>query len=135
MSSTIEQYREAKNNYLKLKNQAKKQLVTRFNELANELLQLQRELLEDFGHKVTIPTKPKKTSASKPVSKPVAKEEKSAPAKTAPPPPSPKLLELQKLLGREKNKLTRLQAAGKPTKATDDRIYELEDEIRLQQSK
>ena len=38
-STTIEQYREAKNHYLKLKNQAKKELVARFNALAAELLQ------------------------------------------------------------------------------------------------
>src|SRR3954471_18379594 len=33
MSTTLDQYREAKNNYLKLRNQAKKELIARFNEL------------------------------------------------------------------------------------------------------
>jgi len=55
--TTIEQYREAKSHYLKLKNQAKKELVARFNALATELLQVQRELLEDFGEKISLPKK------------------------------------------------------------------------------
>ena len=58
--TTIEQYREAKTQYLKLKNQAKKELVARFNALAAELLQVQRELLEDFGEKLSLPTKPRR---------------------------------------------------------------------------
>ena len=66
MSNTIDQYREAKNSYLKLRNQAKKELIARFHEVANEMLQIQRELLEDFGEKVPLPTKGKKP---KPVKK------------------------------------------------------------------
>jgi hypothetical protein len=66
MSSTIDQYREAKNSYFKLRNQAKKELVARFNELANELLQLQRELLEDFGEKVAMPSRSKNGLQSPP---------------------------------------------------------------------
>jgi hypothetical protein len=40
-------------------------------------------------------------------------------------------MELRKQLERQKKKLTDTQAAGKPTKAVEDRIYELEDELRL----
>jgi len=65
MSNTIDQYREAKATYQKLHNQAKKELVVRFNQLAVELFQIQRELKEDFGHKVTIPTKSKSARASR----------------------------------------------------------------------
>ena len=50
MSNTIDQYREAKATYQKLHSQAKRELVARFNQLAAELLQIQRELKEDFGH-------------------------------------------------------------------------------------
>ena len=76
-STTIEQYREAKNQYLKLKSQAKKELLARFNALASELLQVQRELLEDFGEKVSLPAKgspPKKpkSPAAAPAAAPVA---------------------------------------------------------------
>src|SRR6185369_6799706 len=71
MSTTIDQYREAKNSYLKLRNQAKKELIARFNELATELLQLQRELLEDFGEKIAMPSKNTKGKTAKP-SRPTA---------------------------------------------------------------
>ncbi len=132
MPTRIDEYREAKNTYFKLRNQAKKELISRFHELAQELLQLQRELLEDFGEKIAIPAKPKKSrGAAK-----SAKSGTSAPAPSAPAgPPSPKVLQIQKQLAQQKKKLADTQAAGKPTKAVEDRIYELEDELRLAQSK
>ena len=124
MSSTIDQYREAKNSYLKLRNQAKKELIARFHEVANEMLQIQRELLEDFGEKVPLPTKGKKP---RPVKKVAA-----APV-TSPEPISPKVLAIQKQLERQKKKLADTKEAGKATKTLEDRIYELEDELRLAQ--
>jgi hypothetical protein len=130
MSNTIDQYREAKNNYLKLRNQAKKELVARFNELAAELLRIQRELLEDFGEKIAMPAKGKKTKpvkAAAPPAKPVQREEPAA--------PSPKIILIQKQIEKLNKKLADTQAAGKPVKAVQDRIYELEDEIRLLQEK
>ena len=59
LSNTIEQYREAKNTYLKLQAQAKKDLLTRFHQLEDELLQVQSELREDFGLRVAVRLKPK----------------------------------------------------------------------------
>ena len=128
-STTIEQYREAKNQYLKLKSQAKKELVARFNALASELLQVQRELLEDFGEKVSLPSKgsaaAKKPKAPAPV--PAGVTAAPNPANTA------KVALLTKQLDKQKKKLEDLKAAGKPSKPVEDRIYELEDEIRLLQ--
>jgi hypothetical protein len=129
MSDRINQYREAKDTYFRLRNQAKKELVARFNELAQELFDLQRELLEDFGEKIAIPTKPKKKRASKPA-KAAAAKQSARQAGT-----NPKVTATQKELQRQKKKLTDLQAAGKATKAVEDRIYELEDELRLAQGK
>ncbi len=126
MSTTVDQYREAKNSYLKLKNQAKKELVARFNELAAELLQIQRELLEDFGEKIALPLKGKKPKFAK-----------AAPVKTAavpavePSAPSPKMLALEKQIETQRKKLAAAQSAGKPAKVFEDRIYELEDALRL----
>lgn len=128
MSPTIEAYREAKANYMKLRNQAKKELIARFNELGAEILAVQRELLEDFGEKVTLPARAAAKKGVKASAKP------AAPAATKPAPaaaPSPKVSALQKQLDKQKQKLAALQAAGKPTKAVEDRIYEVEDEIRL----
>lgn len=129
-TTTIDQYREAKNSYLKLRNQAKKELIARFNELATELLQLQRELLEDFGEKIPLPSK---SSKGKPVksAKPVVKTE----APPQPSVPSPKIAALGKQIEKLKKKLAETQAAGKPVKVMEDRIYELEDDLRLLKEK
>ncbi|MFN9299695.1 MAG: hypothetical protein ACK6DZ_18545 [Acidobacteriota bacterium] len=124
MSNTLAQYREARQNWMKLRNQAKKELIARFHEVSAELLQIQRELLEDFGEKVTIPTKAKKGVAKKAaaavavVSAPVIKD-------------SPEVAALKKKIEAQQKKLNEVRAAGKPTKAIEDRIYELEDDLRL----
>ena len=132
MSTTIDQYRDAKSHYLKLRAEAKKDLLRRFQELANELLLIQRELMEDFGHKVSLPAKgkkPKKGAAAAAVQT----ISKQAPAKVEA--ISPKEIAIQKQLEKSRKKLAETQAAGKPTKAVEDRIYELEDELRLVQAK
>jgi hypothetical protein len=117
MSTSLDQYRAAKADYLKLRNQAKKELIARFNELANEMLSIQRELLEDFGEKVAMPAKGKK---------------KPAPAASAAP-NEKRAAAIQKQIDTQKKKLSDLQGSGKPTKTAEDRIYELEDELRLAQ--
>lgn len=127
MSTTLEQYREAKSSYLKLKNQARKELIARFNGLASEMLQIQRELLEDFGEKVAIPSKPKKASARPAAASAAAPE----PLAAEPAPPSPKMKALQKQLAKLQQKLAETKAAGKPTKVLDDKIYEVEDDLKL----
>ncbi|HYI96842.1 MAG TPA: hypothetical protein VEX68_25090 [Bryobacteraceae bacterium] len=126
--TTIEQYREAKNHYLKLKNQAKKELVARFNALAAELLQVQRELLEDFGEKVSLP----KTSTPKKVKAPVASPAATVAPESGPADPA-KVASLNRQLHKQRKRLEELKSAGKATKAVEDRIYELEDELRLLQ--
>jgi hypothetical protein len=128
-TTTIEQYREAKNQYLKLKSQAKKELVARFNALASELLQVQRELLEDFGEKVTLPAKPSAAKKPKPSGTPPA----PAPAAVPSPANGARAAALTRQLDKQKKKLEEMKAAGKPAKTVEDRIYELEDEIRLLQ--
>ena len=129
MSNRINEYREAKDTYFRLRNQAKKELIARFHEVAQELFQLQRELLEDFGEKIAIPSKPNKKRASKPAKTTAAKQ--SPPQAGA----SQKVAAAQKRLQQQKKKLAERQAAGKPTKTVEDRIYELEDELRLAQAK
>jgi hypothetical protein len=157
MSSTIEQYRDAKSQYLKLRAEAKKDLLRRFQELANELLIIQRELAEDFDHKVAMPVKGKKPKKLAPA----AQATKSAPA----PPPakvstpaksngskssaaakdaplfavkddlSAEEANILKHIEKNRKKLAEAQAAGRAIKPIEDRIYELEDELRLVQSK
>ena len=126
MSSTIDQYRDAKTHYLKLRAEAKKDLLRRFQELANEILLIQRELLEDFGHKVSLPAKGKKAKKPAPTAAPPAPKTETI---------SPKQSAILKQIEKSRKKLAEVQASGKPTKAVEDRIYELEDELRLAQAK
>jgi hypothetical protein len=124
MSSTLSQYREARLSVQRLRSQARKELLARFHELAAELLQVQKELLEDFGEKVPLPNKAKKVAAKKIVA-PAAATPVPSPASNSPKSPLAKKLETQQ------KKLAEAKSAGKPTKAIEDRIYEIEDEMRL----
>lgn len=135
MSSTIENYREAKSNYLNLRNQAKKELIARFNELASELLQLQRELREDFGERISLPSKSKRARSKQPASRKVRPVAVKKVQQSAAAPPSQKIMGIQKRVETQKKKLAEAQISGKPTKAIEDRIYELEDELRLAHEK
>ena len=85
------------------------------------MLSIQRELLEDFGEKISMPAKAKKKPAA------------TASGAPSPTPNERKAAAVQKQMDAQKKKLSELQAAGKPTKTVEDRIYELEDELRLAQ--
>ena len=125
MVSTIDQYREAKSTYMKLREQAKKDLLARFNGISEELLQIQKELREDFGHRVSIPTKPKPGRARKKTAAPAVK---TAPA----PAPNPaRIAAIEKRIAVHKRKMDEAEKAGRVPQSLKDRMYELEDELRL----
>ncbi len=123
MANTLEQYRQAKQDIEKLHGAAKKELIARFNELAHELLAVQKELKDEFGLKLTVPLKPKtrlaKTAAASP-------KEAAQPARS-----SREIDALERKITTQKRKLEEAAKAGKPEKLIKDRIYELEDELRL----
>ncbi len=132
MPTTIEQYREAKATYQKLHNQAKKELLARFHELAGELHQIQKELKEDFATKVAIPSKPKlarRTANAASLKKVVELPPKPNAV------PNPQIVRTEKKLTTAKQKLHEAVASGKDPKSIQDRIYELEDELRLAKEK
>jgi hypothetical protein len=131
MTTTLEQYRQAKLDISKLHGAAKKELLTRFNELANELLLVQKELREEFGVKMTIPAKPKAPRAKK-ASEPAAKKVAPAAVKdTEKPQASGGIAAIEKKLAVQHRKLDEAAKAGKSDRLIKDRIYELEDELRL----
>ncbi|MDQ2842106.1 MAG: hypothetical protein M3Y72_13905 [Acidobacteriota bacterium] len=123
MTTTLAQYRQAKQDISKLHGAAKKELIARFNDLANELLEIQRELREEFNVKLAIPSKPKfrprKTAPNS-----VKQPEKSAAV-------SAQVASIERKLAAQKRKLEDAAKSGKPEKPMKDRIYELEDELRL----
>jgi hypothetical protein len=126
MPNTIDQYREAKATFIKLREQAKKDLLARFHELTNELFGIQKELRDDFGFKISIPAKPKPGRGKK-----VAAKSAAPPVPVAVEKNDPRVNSLARRLAVQKKKLEDAGKAGKPLKAIQDRVYELEDELRL----
>ncbi len=128
MGNTLEQYRQAKLDISKLHSAAKKELTARFHELSNELLTVQKELREEFGIKLAIPLKAK-TGRVKKAAAPVKKEAGKPQAESA------ETAAIERKIAAQKRKLEEAAKGGKPDKPIRDRIYELEDELRLAREK
>ncbi len=148
MSTIISDYQKWKQQGENLRTQAKSAMEVRYRELLLEAIHIAEEYREDFGSALKPPPAvtafryktPAKAKKVKPASgKPKAA---AAPAKAEPPAakaepakpdpkPDPKLAPLQKKLDGARKKLEAARAAGTATKNIEDRIYEIEDEIRL----
>ena len=139
MSDVINEYQKWKQQGEDLRIQAKTAMETRFRDLLSEAVHIAEMYRADFGAALKPPAavtafrfkasaKPKgKKAVSK--GKPVA----AAPAKAEPPAakPSPKVVGLQKRLATARKKLDDAKTAGTPTRVLEDKIYEIEDELRL----
>ena len=136
MADVISEYQRWKQQGEDLRVQAKQAMESRFRDLLAEAVKIAEEYRADFGGplKPAAPVtafrykagkaKPKKAGKSK--SPVAAKPEPPAPAK-----PSPKVAGLQKRLANAKKKLDEAKTAGSPTRILEDKIYEIEDELRL----
>lgn len=135
MNDVITEYQKWKQQGEDLRAQAKQAMEARFRELLSEAVQVAQEYHHDFGlslkppagitafrYKATGNAKPKKTA------KPAA-----AARKPEPPPavPTRKVAGLKKRLETARKKLETAKTAGAPTKNLEDRIYEIEDDLRL----
>ncbi len=137
MDNVISEYQRWKQQGESLRVQAKQAMEGRFRDLLLEAAQIAQEYQRDFGASLKPPATitafrfkagvhakpkgvPKKNPAndSKPDSKPAAK-------------PDPKVASLLKQRTLIQKKLEATKAAGKPTRNLDDRLYEIEDELRL----
>ena len=140
MGDVISDYQKWKQQGENLRAQAKQAMEGRFRELLTEAVTLAEEYRADFGG----PLKPPpavtafrfKTSAkakTKKATKPATAAAPKPPAPVKPPEakPDPKLAGLQKQLATAKKKLEEAKAASAPTRKIEDRIYEIEDELRL----
>lgn len=130
MDNILSEYQRWKQQGETLRTQAKLAMESRFRELLAEAARISQEYQRDFG------------SALKPASPITVFRFKASgvkgglkPKKAAPPvakkAEDPKLAGMQKRLAQAQAKLAASKAAGKPTKNLEDRIYEIEDEIRL----
>ena len=138
MNNIISEYQKWKQQGEDLRVQAKQAMESRFRELLVEAVQIAEEYRSDFGaplnpppgvtsfrYKTSAKLKPKKTQ------KPRAAAEGAIPAPTAPANTDPKTARLQKRLSAAQKKLEQAKASGALTKNLEDRVYEIEDAIRL----
>ena len=139
MADVISDYQKWKLQGENLKTQAKQAMESRFRELLTEAVSIAEEYRADFGaplkppsgvtafrYKASAKAKSKKTGRQQAVKAPEIARSESKGQK-----PNPKLAGLQKRLTAAKKKLEDVKAAGSPTRKLEDRIYEIEDELRL----
>ena len=136
MANVISDYQKWKQQGEHLRTQAKQAMEARFRELLTEAVSIAEEYRADFGASLKPPavvTGFRFKSSSRTKSKKAAK-----PAVAEAPPPAPKetksdpkLAGLQKQLATAQKKLQEAKAANSPTRRIEDRIYEIEDALRL----
>jgi hypothetical protein len=133
MDNVIAEYQKWKTQGESLRVQAKQAMEARFRELLTEAARISQEYQRDFGSGLKPPANVTafrfKAAGGKAVKKGKAAVTAAKPAVVAA--VDPKVAALEKKLGLAKRKLEAARAAGKPTKNPEDRIYEIEDEIRL----
>jgi hypothetical protein len=137
MDNVISEYQKWKKQGEQLRTQAKQAMEGRYHDLLSEAVQIAQEYQRDFGATLKPPASVTafrfKTAAGK-KGKKTAKSAAKAPEAAAEKPaaaPSPKVTGLYKQRVQLQKKLEVAKAAGKPTKNLDDRLYEVEDELRL----
>jgi hypothetical protein len=122
----ITEYQKWKQQGESLRMQAKQAMETRFRDLLVEAAQIAQEYHRDFGGALKPPAsittfRYKTTTGRKAVKREAPKAA----------PQSPKIADLQKRKAQIQKKLEAAKTAGKPTRNLDDRLYEVEDELRL----
>jgi len=139
MSDVITQYQNWKQQGEELRVKAKQAMESRFRELLSEAVRIAEEYRADFGSSLK-PHSPVTSFRYKAGARGTAKKASKARAKAnhvepraepAPAKPNPKISGLQKRLSTAKKKVEDAKAANKPTRALEDRVYEIEDELRL----
>lgn len=141
MTDPIAEYQQWKKQGGDLRTRAKQAIEARYRELLTEAVQLAEEYRADFGTVLALPSPVTafkyKAGGKKPAKKAGGKP--AAPAAVAPAPvaaapaakPDPKIAALARQLDAARKKLEAAQAKGSSTKNLEDRIYELEDDLRL----
>jgi hypothetical protein len=139
MADVISEYQRWKQQGENLRTQAKQAMEARFRELLNEAVAISEEYRADFGGALKPPstvTAFRYRPSGKPRPKKIAKEPAPKPQAAARPEPAaaapdPKTAKLQKRLEAARQKVAAAKAAGTPTRVLEDRVYEIEDAIRL----
>ena len=139
MPDVISEYQKWKQQGENLRTQAKQAMESRFRELLTEAVAIADEYRADFG----APLKPPpsvtafrykahgKAKSKKPGKQHAVKTPESARVESKEQKSDPKIAGLQKRLATARKKLEDAKAAGTPTRALEDRVYEIEDAMRL----
>ena len=134
MSDIITDYQKWKAQGEDLRTKAKSAMEGRFRELLVEAAQISEEYRADFGAMLKPPasiTSFRYKAGGK--AKKVGAKKSAAPASraAAPAAANPKAVKLQKRIDTARKKLEETKAAGGATRPIEDKIYEMEDELRL----
>ena len=134
MSDPISEYQRWKQQGQDLRSNAKQAIELRFRELLTEAIHLAEEYKADFGKALTPPPSITsfryKAGGKRPAVKPAVKKAVAPVVKKA----DPAIAALNKKLAGARAKLEAAKVAGTPTKNLEDKVYELEDDLRLAQS-
>jgi hypothetical protein len=124
----ISEYQKWKQQGEQLRAQAKQAMEVRFRELLSEAAQIAEDYKRDFGATLKPPAAITAFRYKAAAGKAKKTVKKAVPVST---PADPKILGLEKKRAQLRKKLEEAKAAGKPTKNLEDRLYEVEDELRL----
>ena len=136
MPDVINEYQKWKQQGEDLRVQAKHAMETRFRDLLSEAVHIAEEYRTDFGGALKPPpavTAFRYKASARPKAKKAAAKAKPAAPKPEPPAvkPNPKVAGLQKRLATAKKKLEDAKAGGATSRPYEDKVYEIEDELRL----
>jgi hypothetical protein len=141
MPDIINEYQKWKQQGEDLRVQAKHAMEIRFRDLLTEAVHIAEEYRADFGAVLKPPpavTAFRYKASARQKAKPAGKAKPAAAAKPAAPKPeppaakpNPKVATLQKRLATAKKKLDDAKAGGATTRPYEDKVYEIEDELRL----
>jgi hypothetical protein len=129
MDNIIAEYQRWKQQGETLRAQARQAMEARFRDLLTEAARISQEYHRDFGGSLKPPAQITAFRFKPSGAKAVKKDKAVAAPKPAP--ANPKIAALEKRLAQARIKAEAARTAGKSTKNLDDRIYEIEDEIRL----
>ena len=139
MADVISEYRKWKQQGETLRKEAKDAMEVRFRELLTEAVAIAEEYRAEFGMLKPPPSvtafrykagRSKSRKAGKPAP---AKSPEPRTAEAKAQKPDPRIARLQQRLATAKKKLEEAKTSGVPTRPFEDRVYEIEDALRLAQ--
>jgi hypothetical protein len=132
MDNAISDYQKWKQQGESLRAQAKHAMESRFRDLLTEAARISQEYQADFGSALKPPPQVTAFRFKAPAAKAAAQAKKNiAPIVSVRPVPTPKTTAIEKRLAQARSRLDVAKAAGKPVRNLEDKVYEIEDELRL----